>query len=142
MFQFLKFFVMWWRVWQMRNKVLHGLLVLPDSDVWEWSNNFVHDFHEYSKVGNQCRTMVSVMTHWQVPRVGEFKINTDVSICIRDKISGIGVVIWDSHGHVRVSLYQNINVNFHPQIVEALAILKGISLSSNKGFMLAVLDRS
>ena len=67
------------------------------------------------------------MPLWKAQPVGMFKINTDAALRFCDKVSGIDVVIRDSNGHAMASLCQNINANYHPQIAEALAILKGIS---------------
>ncbi|TXG67441.1 hypothetical protein EZV62_008716 [Acer yangbiense] len=117
--------VLWWRVWKRRNQVIHGLLVLPVSEIYEWGANFLHEFREACKIGHNGQPVSSLVLRWQAPQVGAFKINTDASLCTCDKVSGIGVVIWDSDGRVRASLCQNLSANCQPQIAEALAILKG-----------------
>ncbi|KAK3227490.1 hypothetical protein Dsin_007352 [Dipteronia sinensis] len=85
-------------------------------------------------------TLARPSERWQSPQAGVFKINTDAATRVRDGTSGIGVVIRDSHGHVRASLCQNLNANFQPQVAEALAILKGIDLAFENGFLPAVLE--
>ncbi|KAK3207114.1 hypothetical protein Dsin_021160 [Dipteronia sinensis] len=132
--------IMWWHVWQRRNNVLHGQLLLPDSDIWEWAISFMHDFQEFNKIKLQGQHVTRPSERWQSPQEGVFKINIDAATRVRDGTSGIGVVIRDSHGHVRASLCQNLNANFQPQVAEALAILNGIDLAFENGFLPAVLE--
>ncbi|TXG46285.1 hypothetical protein EZV62_028213 [Acer yangbiense] len=46
----------------------------------------------------------------------------------------------DYQGHVLASLCQNIKICYQPQIIEAMAILKGIWLAANAGLLPASLD--
>ncbi|KAK2655050.1 hypothetical protein Ddye_008102 [Dipteronia dyeriana] len=77
---------------------------------------------------------------WSPPSVGLFKINSAAAFRVSDKVSGIGVVIRDRNGRVRVSFCYNLAANLQPQVVEALAILKGIRLASSMGLVLAIVE--
>ncbi|KAK2634453.1 hypothetical protein Ddye_029245 [Dipteronia dyeriana] len=50
----------------------------------------------------------------RAPANGLFKINTDVAVNTQDKVSGVGVVIRDSGGHVLASLRKNVGGCFEP----------------------------
>ncbi|KAK2663279.1 hypothetical protein Ddye_001853 [Dipteronia dyeriana] len=97
-----------------RNKAFHGQTLILDIDIWEWAISFVYDFCECNKVdnkvGQQGHSTFRLMPRWQAPRVGVFKINTDVATRVRDMAS------------------------------KPLAILKGIGLAYEYGFLPAVLE--
>ncbi|TXG53302.1 hypothetical protein EZV62_022471 [Acer yangbiense] len=40
-------------VWHRRNQALHGLVLFPVSDIWEWANNFVSEFRKSNIVENK-----------------------------------------------------------------------------------------
>ncbi|TXG66206.1 hypothetical protein EZV62_007481 [Acer yangbiense] len=132
--------VLCWCVWHRRNQSIHGSLAFPVSKIFEWGLAFLHDFCEASRSKLKGQTGSNVVPCWQALQLGAFKINTDAALHSSDKVSGIGVVIQDNDAHVRASLCQNLSAYFQPQIAEALAILKGLFLALNNGFVPAVLE--
>ncbi|KAK2666055.1 hypothetical protein Ddye_004629 [Dipteronia dyeriana] len=86
---------------------------------------FIQDFQAANKLdgGPSSQRMPS---KWLVPPIGVYKINTDAD---RDKVSWIGVMIRDWNGHVTASLCQNVRASLQPQVVEAMAILRGLQLA-------------
>ncbi|KAK3222532.1 hypothetical protein Dsin_009557 [Dipteronia sinensis] len=90
--------VIWWRVWQRRNQVLHGKYTFPIYDIYDWAISLMKDFRDSNFIeGSSSMRMIQAVPRWIPPLQGSFKINTDAAVCVRDKVSGIGVVIRDSN---------------------------------------------
>ncbi|KAK3184510.1 hypothetical protein Dsin_031796 [Dipteronia sinensis] len=121
----------------LRNQVVHSNVKVPNSDICGWVTNYIQEFRVTNKDGQRGGAGDATL---ESATKGMFKINTDAALRFCDKVYGIGVVIRDSNGLVMAILCQNINVNYHPQIANALAILKGIWLTQNIGRVPIVLE--
>ncbi|KAK2655636.1 hypothetical protein Ddye_008688 [Dipteronia dyeriana] len=94
-----------------------------------------------SKLDNgQPLSVVPTASCWQIPYMGVFKTNTDVGLRESDKVSGVGVVVRDSNGKVRLAYCHHLSAYFSPQVAEAMAILKGICLAEECGLAPVVLE--
>ncbi|KAI9173820.1 hypothetical protein LWI28_007108 [Acer negundo] len=132
--------VLWWRVWQRRNQAVHGGLLIPVSEIWDWAISFIDDFRGANNSGAVCKPFARVVDRWQAPPLGVFKINTDVVTRSSNRISGIGVVIRDNLGRVKASFCKQLNAYFEPQIAETLVILRGINLAVDIGLFPVMLE--
>ena len=78
-------------------------------------------------------TSVSRNQIWIRPDPGIYKINCDAGINVVGRLVGVGIVIHDSEGFVMASSSQKIEATFSPQVVEAVAIYRGLQLAIDIG---------
>ncbi|KAK2665976.1 hypothetical protein Ddye_004550 [Dipteronia dyeriana] len=72
---------------------------------------------------------------WAVGFLAEFQM-----LNFEGNFSSVGVVIRDSNGFVKRSLYRRFEVCFLPQIIEAMAILRGLHLALENGLVPMILE--
>lgn len=132
--------VVWWRIWFRRNQFVHSNGSSSFMEVLDWAHSYLQDFRKASKMENPSLVLERASPKWKPPDQGVYKINTDAALDERGFQSGIGVIIRDYQGHVMASLCQNFKACYKPQIVEAMAVLKGIWLAANTGLLPASLD--
>ncbi|KAK2639011.1 hypothetical protein Ddye_026806 [Dipteronia dyeriana] len=85
-----------------------------------------------NSVGDQ-RVMVKGLPKWIPPVAGKFKMNTDTAIDSIGGRAGIDIIFRDSEGNVLASCSQKIMVGYTPQVVEAVALLRGLMLAQDVG---------
>ncbi|TXG48260.1 hypothetical protein EZV62_027554 [Acer yangbiense] len=132
--------VVWWRIWYKRNQFVHSNEIPNDIEVLEWAWSYLHDYRVAFARDNPKLTKEREPPKWKPPDRGVFKINTDAALNENDFQFGISVVIRNYQGHVMASLCQIIKASYQPQIIEAMAILKGIWLAVSLGLLPASLE--
>ena len=69
---------------------------------------------------------------WEPPREGLLKVNVDASTG-RDGKKGVGVVVRDSTGEVKVMACRSFKANWEVEMVEAFAVLYGLQICWQEG---------
>ncbi|KAK1560832.1 hypothetical protein Q3G72_031343 [Acer saccharum] len=90
-----------WRIWFKRNRKVHDNSVIHEEDVVNWAVAFLNDF-------------------WRANEQTVDSVNGRV---------GFGIVIRDSAGSVLAASAQQMDFDYSPRVVEALALLRGSSLA-------------
>ncbi|KAK3199567.1 hypothetical protein Dsin_022982 [Dipteronia sinensis] len=134
--------VILWRVWLLRNQVVHGLGRQDmESDV-NWCRGYLK---EYSCVRTmdirEIRLVLMEGIRWQPQREGCYKVNTDTAIYGRRNLVGVGLMIRDQAGQALSSRAQLLDSGFSPKVAETVAVLRGIHFASDSGLLPAVLSR-
>ncbi|KAL5773532.1 hypothetical protein ACOSQ2_013456 [Xanthoceras sorbifolium] len=77
---------------------------------------------------------------WSPPPVGVFKLNVDASLAVNAGLVGVGIVIRDCHGQVRVASSLKLSASFSPLLAEAVAILHEVRLAFNSGLLTLLVE--
>ncbi|KAK2664583.1 hypothetical protein Ddye_003157 [Dipteronia dyeriana] len=131
--------VVLWRLWYVRNQIVHGKAHNGQEDMVSWCASFLRDFKGANEVTYVNRGVVAEKwTRWVPPDHNLYKLNCDVAL---DSIHvGLGMVIRDSLGEVLVTSAQRLVSNVSPQIAKAMAIFKGLQFAMNNGLLPVVIE--
>ncbi|KAK3219040.1 hypothetical protein Dsin_013010 [Dipteronia sinensis] len=76
-------FVILWRVWFLRNQLVHGRSCQDMDNVVSWFEVYLAKFHEANSFVVVQGVLVRPLdVKWQSPGVGVFKMNTDATISV------------------------------------------------------------
>ncbi|KAK2654369.1 hypothetical protein Ddye_014225 [Dipteronia dyeriana] len=115
---------------------LHAIWCCPSLKQMGLSPGFLDDFKRANgNVASASPLRPSTIASWKAPEVGEYKVNTDAAINVVGGVTRIGLIIRDSGGSVFLTSAQSICHCSKPQIVDALAIYKGILLAGDSSFI-------
>jgi len=92
-----------------------------------------HYVEVMEKQGTRGGSNHEVILKWEPPREGQLKVNVDASTG-RDGMKGVGAVVRDKNGEVKVMAYRSFKANWEVDTVEAYAVLYGIQLCWQEGF--------
>ncbi|KAL5826278.1 hypothetical protein ACOSQ4_018075 [Xanthoceras sorbifolium] len=119
------------RVWFRRNCLLHAWPCLSVKEILSWYCNFLEDFASANSLVPPAG--VDHFIRWIPPISGVLKLNSDASLDVVRKKSGLGVVIGDHSGAALLSCVKPIDLLLDPEIAEAMAILLGLSVAAEAG---------
>ena len=85
---------------------------------------------ESQKAG--CGSKPAANSSWKPPRAGLLKVNVDASTG-RNGRKGVGVVVRDSNGDVKIMACQSFKANWEVEMVEAFAVLYGLQICWKEG---------
>jgi len=77
---------------------------------------------------------VPVLQQWKKPPMGVLKLNWDVAIDRARGITGVGLIVRDSHGKVVVASIKQFPFPAEPSVGEALGAWCGVWLCCEWGF--------
>ncbi|KAL5743422.1 hypothetical protein ACOSQ2_026538 [Xanthoceras sorbifolium] len=132
--------VTWWRNWFLQNEATHSAAPQLSSDVVQWAASYLQDF-KAAKVGSAASsTRLLKDFKWHPSAANVYQVNCDAGVDAAAHRTGIEVVIRDSSGFVLTSCAQGLDTCFSPQIAEALAIKRGLTLAIETGFTCVCLE--
>ncbi|KAL5784476.1 hypothetical protein ACOSQ2_006868 [Xanthoceras sorbifolium] len=70
---------------------------------------------------------------WCLPAEGLFKVNSDASVRVHDRVAGLGFVVRDHLGAVIASGTNRLDASLSPQYAETLAIKLGAEVAIESG---------
>ena len=122
-----------WGLWTIRNKWVFegkkgeaGLNVMLFVDGWRGDLEAM----ESSRASGTRKAVEH--PKWIPPREGLLKVNVDASTG-RDGRKGVGVVVRDSSGEVKVMACRSFKANWEVEMVEAYAVLYGLQIGWQEG---------
>lgn len=77
---------------------------------------------------------------WSLPNQGTYKLNVDGAVFAASGNIRVGAVIRNYKGEVMLAMTQKINCSPSPELAEAWAILRGISVAIEAGFSSIILE--
>ncbi|KAK0588980.1 hypothetical protein LWI29_008053 [Acer saccharum] len=137
------FSIICWRLWCLRNALVHNGGNQPYLNVLSWSNNSAMACETPRLDSNlRCETDERINLHWKAPANGIYKVNCSAMAGMDgNRIGiGIGIVIRNYEGVVMASCAQAIDGNFDGQIVGILALYKGILFNLDCGLKPCVFE--
>ncbi|KAK3193470.1 hypothetical protein Dsin_024780 [Dipteronia sinensis] len=91
------FYMCLWKIWSIRNDDVHGLALVREVDVVDWSRGFIDECQSGSVV--KSKSLISNYFRnplWIPHDLGLYKINCDAAIDVIGRLVGFGIVIRDS----------------------------------------------
>jgi len=123
-----------WGLWLTRNRWVFdrkredvGLTMLRCVDSW---NHYVEVMQANGVRGGRKQ---GVCLTWEPPRQGQLKANVDAATG-RDGMKGVGVVVRDKNGDVKIMACRSFRANWEVETVEAYAVLYGLQICWQEGF--------
>ncbi|KAK0603652.1 hypothetical protein LWI29_007220 [Acer saccharum] len=91
--------IIFWRIWFLRNHVVHGMARHDMSTVVKWCRDYLAEIRsviaEVTEVNN--RVLIPAVIKWQPPRDGYYKVNTNATLDMKRQRVGLGLVVRDYH---------------------------------------------
>lgn len=136
---FLDALVVCWKIWELRNKELHGELDDIPRDIVSWSKEFRSSFLA-AQIGNAKEGAADSDGQWCSPPPGHIKVNVDVAIPKGKDFFRVGLVARDSDG--TVIWWKIIQFPGRPSPLdgEALAVYHGSILAKDKGWPQVIVE--
>ncbi|KAK3227154.1 hypothetical protein Dsin_007016 [Dipteronia sinensis] len=124
-----------WRIWYIRNGMVHSSAIIHDVDVVAWAIACLDDYREANALKVNIVWDQGLLSDllWYPPSVGVFKMNTDAAIYWARRRVGIRVIIRDCKGSVMASCTQKILAGYEPLIAEAMVVLKSLHFAHDSG---------
>ena len=120
-----------WGLWLIRNRKREdvGLTMLC------YVNSRRHYVEVLEEQGTRGGRKQEVLLKWEPPREGQFKVNVD-ALTGRDGMKGVGVVVRDRNGDVKVMACRRFRANWEVETVEAYAVLYGLQICGQEGLQM------
>lgn len=135
--EFADFIHMAWGFWYRRNKMIHELVNLPPVQVM----NFLLSKKRVQSDGLQAHGLSKRMIYrWYPPPSNWVKLNCDGALFFDQNKIGIGAILRDAQGSVIMALSKGEEEFLEPEIVEAMAVLRGLQICLNIGFKNLVIE--
>lgn len=117
--------VSWWKIWEVRNKELHGSTEGIPSDIVAWSHEYLTLYHE-AQVKPIPPSSTPLLTSWIPPDLGYIKVNADAAFPENSNFFRVGMIARDDRGVTKWWTRKEIQGRPQPTDGEAMAILFGI----------------
>lgn len=95
---FLVGLVIWWKVWDMRNKELHGIEVGFPSDLVKWATEYLACYHS-AQVKPPPAFPNPLPNIWVPPDPGTIKVNVDATLPEKTNFIRVSMIARNSHGN-------------------------------------------
>ena len=116
------------QVWFRRNEFIHeGSFFHLDVLVWKARSELAEFEEAFSSVKEPIPTGSMENVIWQAPSNGLHKANWDAAVISQSDHMGIGIVIRDQDGRVKVAQCSFCMSTFDPTMVEAMAAVRALS---------------
>ena len=132
------FFVTAWYIWYNRNQIVFEATSLLLGQIWDFALRLAKDFKGVltpTVLQQGCQA-----THWSLPPPGFHKVQVDGAVSLDCLTSSIGVIIWDSSGHITAALSKPLPAHYSPDTTEAIALENGIILAHEMNIPCVMLE--
>jgi ribonuclease HI len=125
-----------WHLWLARNGVKNGEAMRNPHSVAEQSIAYVEmiEMHLFKPDSSTRRETSNSVPRWSPPPEGTVYINVDAALFSTSRRMGIGVVIRNHRGDCSVACSELVQEVTMPEIAEALALRRAVSLAGDEGF--------
>jgi ribonuclease HI len=125
-----------WQLWTSRNGIRNGEIMRSPRSVADQAKAYAEmiELHLFKSETVNRRDTTSSGPRWSPPPTGSVYINTDAAIFSSSRQMGVGVVIRNHHGECLAACSELISEVTAPELAEALAVRRAISLAGDEGF--------
>jgi ribonuclease HI len=130
------FAVVAWHLWINRNAIKNGETMRGPHSVAAQALAYAEMIEEHlfrPVSSSRCDTSLS-SPRWSPPPEGTVMINTDAAIFSSSRQMGVGVVIRNHNGECIAACSELVDAVTSPELAEALAVRRAISLAGEEGF--------
>lgn len=125
---FLDAIILCWKIWEIRNKEIHGSMEDLPTDIMTWVRDF-RTSYEAAQIGDTMARETRLEEEWHPPEPGITKINVDVALPLGQDFFRVGLVARNSEGQVEWWRVKTITGRPSPLDGEALAVYHGVLLA-------------
>lgn len=129
--QFLVALVLAWKIWEIRNKEVHGLNDGFPPDLVEWSREYLRTYQEAQGSGMGLQLQQSPQS-WIPPIDGFIKINVDAALPTGKDFYRISLVARNAQGECLWWSRRELVGRQLPQDAEAAAVFHGVRLAVSR----------
>ncbi|XP_050125801.1 uncharacterized protein LOC126603092 [Malus sylvestris] len=132
-----------WRLWKNRNEVVFSVLHRQPLEVVDlWRKN-INEFRatsasvevdDWAKEAGSSKAAARPALHWQRPKYGTIKINTDAAWCKKTHCAGVGWVGLDFAEVLQAAGGSGTELCHSTAAAEAIAIRTALAVCINHGF--------
>jgi ribonuclease HI len=124
-----------WHLWTYRNGLRNGEPCRHPNSLADQCTAYVEMLEaQFFKPTNSTRRETSNVPRWSPPPEGVVQIFSDAALFSPSRKMGIGVVIRSHHGECLLSCSELLEEVTMPEIAEAMALRRALSLASEEGF--------
>ncbi|XP_060969810.1 uncharacterized protein LOC133037014 [Cannabis sativa] len=134
------FITLGWRIWNRRNTFVYDHKLVSDNMVSAWAMNYLWKYQDANNVvpvsmgpapSNASNRSASSDTDLVL---GEFNFFVDAGVCVENRKIGMGALVSNRMGHVLFSSAAPCAGLLEPHVVEAKALLHGLSCCVQIGY--------
>lgn len=137
--QFLVALVLGWKIWDLRNKEVHGSTDGFLSDIVGWARRYLRTYQE-AQVPGISRAQQNLAQSWTPPAGDFIKINVDAALPKENDFYRISLVARDSQGECLWWTRTELVGRLHPTDAEALAVLQGVKFAAARAWRRVIVE--
>ncbi|XP_020153765.1 uncharacterized protein [Aegilops tauschii subsp. strangulata] len=124
--------VILWAIWRARRKAIYEDIFQSPHTIYGFITSYLQDINSISMKEVQHRVQsVNRPSHWQPPAANYVKINVDAAAPRNARYGAVGAICRSSEGTFLGALVLVVRHVTDPQILEAIAIRKGLALADD-----------
>lgn len=136
---FLVALVVMWKIWHLCNQDVHSEPASAPSDIVQWSTDYLKTYHD-AQLPGMVTNPQDQTTNWTPPPAGSIKVNVDAAFPEGVDVFWVSMVARDNNG--TCVWWSRKKIVGRPRAVEgeALAVLHGLSVARDHGWMKVILE--
>ncbi|XP_012849530.1 PREDICTED: uncharacterized protein LOC105969320 [Erythranthe guttata] len=128
-----------WKLWDNRNRELHGQREVPIGEIASWSATFL-DAYSQAKLLDERNRHSNNVINWNPPMPGVIKINVDVAFSPNKDYNGVSMVARDHRGSCIWWKVKKMEGRSNVVDGEAYAVLHAIRVAQEKQWSSIVIE--
>jgi hypothetical protein len=129
-----------WYLWEARNNSRNGFDQLHPARLAGKITAYVNNIIQYCfKTSSTKRCDSSSSPCWFPPPVGFVFVNVDAALFKAEDRIGVGVVVRDHMGSLKLACSEGLAGCVYPELAEALAVRRALTLTKDHGFRSIIL---
>ena len=129
-----------WSAWNYRDDGLHNGWVRNLVDLANWSTGYLDEFRNASRNNKPSPPQTPARPRWPPSPDGFVAISVDAAVSVASQRCGVGGVVRTASGAVLSAFAYPVERGFSPLVAELWAILRGVELARDRGFIRVVVQ--
>ena len=121
------FFITSWYLWYNCNQVVFDSTPLLPGQIWNSALRLAMDFK--GALSSSTPQQGCLAANWSLPPPSFHKVQVDRASSLDGSSSSIGVIVWDSSGHITAAMSKPLPAHYSLDAAEAIALENGILLA-------------
>ena len=129
-----------WALWGNRNEVQCGGKRKDGRMLLHWVTQYLEEYRSIIVLTPVTNISVQHVQRWNPPPTSCFKCNVDAAVFAELKLVGIGVIVWDWHGHFVVAMCKHLHAPLGPLEAESKAVEIGMQFAKQLGLLDIIME--